>query len=124
MPHQVRYYASLEIAEVTYSGIVTAADVQGNTTEMVALQRQNGVTRFLINLGDLEVRMAPAELEKLLDEQYRAEGVNRGSRIAIIQPTTESAKAAAQYFVDACQTRGWKSCMLPDRRAAMDWLAK
>ena len=123
MPQAVRHYPSLEIAEAVYSGVITAKDLEASTRELVAIQRQHGVIRFLVTLGDSEARISPAELESLLDEQYWQEDVNRSSRIAIVQATRQSAKDAAAFFVAACRKRGWKSEVLADRRAAMDWLA-
>jgi hypothetical protein len=122
MPHSVHYYASLEIAEVNYNGLVSAIDLRASTTDLVGMQRKHGVTRFLVNIGNHEVKVTPLELERLLDEQYWHEDVNRASRIAIIGPRQANAREAVAFFVQACRKRGWKAELLPDRRAAMDWL--
>ena len=122
MQYAVRYYASLGIVEVAYSGLITAPVLRDATTEAVGLQRQHGVTRFLVNLGDGDVRVAPEQLEDLLDQQYRQEEVNRRTRVAIVQPSAATAKQAAAYYVDASRRRGWVAEILADRNAAMDWL--
>ena len=123
MPYVVRHYPSLEIAETTYSGLVTLADLLRATTEKVVFQRQHGVTRFLVTLGNSEFKVTPAEFETLLDDHFWSSEVSRASQIAIIQPSSRSALDAANYFIGACRKRGWKADLFPDRNAAMNWLS-
>ena len=123
MPYVVRHYPSLEIAETMYSGLVTLADLLRATTDKVEFQRQHGVTKFLVTVGNSEFKVTPAEFETLLDEHFWRAEVSRISQIAIIQPSKKSALDAATYFVAACRKRGWKADVFPDRNTAMNWLA-
>jgi hypothetical protein len=123
VPYEIKHYSTLDVAEIRYHGEVDAADLRAATTEGIKLQRSMGVVRFLVNSEGWEVRATSAEIEEILDHQYRGEGLSRATRIAIILPRTQSARKTASFFEQACRDRGWNAQICADRAAAMEWLS-
>ena len=122
MPYAVKHDPVLNIVEVTFTGSVTGTDLRETTTECSTLQKQTGVTRFLVDGNQWDVVASFVDIYDLPAEQYLNEEVYRESRIAVVLPTSERSLYAAQFYETACQNRGWNAKVCPDRQSALDWL--
>ena len=122
MPYAIKHVPELKMIEVVLTGVITGADLNRATTECVSLQKQTGVTTFLIDANGWEVTASPIDIFDLPARQYREEGVKRESRIAVIRPTSSSAREAARTYETMCRNRGWQARICQDRQSAINWL--
>jgi hypothetical protein len=114
--------AELGIVESTFRGPTTAADIRENTTAALALARQAGTTRHLIDSSELTFAASLTDLYQLPASQYEREQVDRRSRIAILSPRDEKAREATHFYQTACVNRGWSVKLFADRQEAIGWL--
>jgi hypothetical protein len=121
MPFAVEHLPELDYIEVTFSGVLTAVDLNQATTAGISLAKLNGLTKVLINVNVGEVSASLMDLYDL-PEQYAKEGWLEGSPIAVILPITMVARQAASDYEIFCQNRGWNVRVCPDRQAAVAWL--
>jgi hypothetical protein len=122
MAHSVKHYASLDMAEVIFSGEMTADDLRQSTSKAIMLQRMTGVVRFVVNIGDVEAAGLKPDMSDVLDSQYRSEGLSRTTRIAVLLPRTAATRKLASLYEIGCQERGWNAQICADRNAAVEWL--
>jgi hypothetical protein len=122
MAHSVKHYGSLDMAEVIFSGEMTADDLRLSTSKAILLQRMTGVVRFVVNINDVEATGLKPEIFDVLDSQYRNEGLSRTTRIAILLPGTAVTRKLATIYEGGCQERGWNAQICADRTAALEWL--
>jgi hypothetical protein len=52
MPWTYKHNPTLKIAEVAYSGSTTARDLRESTSEFIALEKEKGIYRFLIDTSE------------------------------------------------------------------------
>ena len=116
------FNAELGIIETTFRGPTTAADFRKNTTAALALAKQAGTTRHLIDSSELIFAASLADLFQLPASQYEREQADRRSRIAILSPRDEKAREATHFYQTACVNRGWTVKLFADRQAAIGWL--
>ena len=122
VPYSVKHDPLLGIVEVTFTGLLSGADLREATTECIALQKQTGATRFLVDLNGSELGASTLDIYDLPDKQYGEEDLDIHSRIAVILPTTGKTREAALFYEAACRNRGWHTKVLPDRQSAIEWL--
>lgn len=123
MPYTIKHEPVLDVIEVTLTGVLAAGgDVTEMTSDAVRLQKQTGVTRFLLDAKGWDVRASIIEIHELANTQYWKEELPRHSRIAVILPTSVSAQEAARFYETVCYNRGWNVRVCPDRQDAIDWL--
>ena len=122
MPYQVIHDAGPDIATVTFTGVITRADLQGATAEAAALQRQKKTINFVIDANGWDVSASLFDIYELVENQYWREQIDRRSRIAVILPTSASAADAARFYETVCVNRGWIATVFPDRQSAVKWL--
>ncbi len=122
MPYAVKHLPELDAIEVTFSGVITGADVRSATSEGISLGKTTGATKALINADGLEVSASVLDLYALPAEQYAREGLSSRNPIAIILPSSMSGRQAAHDYEVFCQNRGWNVRVCADHQAAVDWL--
>ncbi len=122
MPYVVKHLPELGVIEVTFDGVISGADLKGATTEGISLSRLTGVTKALINANGCDVTASLMDIYDLPAERYADEGMLRGTRIAVILPTSMSGRQAAHDYEIFCVNRGWNVHVCPDHSAAVDWL--
>lgn len=69
MPWSYTHNRELQIVEVVFSGEVTAADLHESTARLIALEKQQGVTRFLVDPTDMTLVASLAGVYDLPDKQ-------------------------------------------------------
>ncbi len=122
MPYTINHLTNLDIVELALTGFVSGSDLREATTKCIDLQKEAGVTRFLVYINGSEILASFVDVYDIAEKQYHREGVDRQSRIAVIFPTTLSAQAASNFYETVCQNRGWNAQVHPNRKIALDWL--
>lgn len=122
MPYTIKHNSSLGVIELTYSGLVTGADLKEATSECISLGKQTGATKFLVDEAGMELAASFVDLLKLPEVQYVNEEADRQGRVAVVLPASGKARDAVQFFEIACKNRGWFVQTFSDRQSAMDWL--
>jgi hypothetical protein len=122
MPYVVEHLPELDCIGVTFSGVITGVDLKQSTSEGISLAKLTGSRGALIDANGWEMGASLIDIYNLPAEQYAKEGLLRGSPIAVILPTSISARQAAHDYEVFCQNRGWNVRICPDRQGAIDWL--
>ena len=122
MSFRVTHDGAQGLIEITYMGSISGDDLRTATREAIALQKQGDVLDFLVDAGAWDLKAALVDIYQL-PAQYWKEGVDTRSRIAVILPAHETTRDGARFYEDACRNRGWNVRVLPDRAAALEWLA-
>jgi hypothetical protein len=123
MPYTVRHDADARVIETVWTGAVTPAELRTSTSECIALQRQTGITRFIVDIAKIEPGLSLVDLFAMPDEQYSEQALDRTSCIAIVRPLDQTARRNADFYENACRNRGWMARSFDDRSAALQWLA-
>ena len=110
------------VVELTFTGPITAGDMNAATAETLELHKRNGLKRFLIDAQAWTLDVPVADIYRLPAETYPREKVDPHTRIAILMPHHESARQGALFYEDACRNRGWNARVFPERAAALQWL--
>jgi hypothetical protein len=114
--------AELGIVDSAYAGLTTAADFRKGTTAAIALAKQAGTTRHLVDTSELVFAASLIDLYLLPASQFEREQADRRSRVALIPPADEKAREAIHFYQTACVNRGWTVKLFADRQAAIGWL--
>ena len=122
MPYTVKHDPVFDIIEVTFTGLITEANLREVTTQAIFTQKQTDTTRFLVDANGWDVRASFFDIYELADKQYWKEELNRQSRIAVILPTSVSVQEAVRFYETVCYNRGWNAKVCSDRQSAKDWL--
>jgi len=117
-----KFNAELGIVESAFRGPTTGAEFTEQTTAALALAKQTGTTRHLIDSSELIFAASLADLYLFPASRYESEQVDRRSRIAILSPRDEKAREATHFYQVACVNRGWSVQMFADRQEAIGWL--
>ena len=120
MPYVLTYDEGSNIAEMTFTGSMVRDDINESTREGTELQKRTGVTRFLLDMRQAELRVAHSDVFELPAVKYWV--LDRRTRIAVIQPDSERGREAVIFYRDACQNRGWNTRIFSDRESAIQWL--
>jgi hypothetical protein len=119
-----KFNAELGIVESIFRGPTTRADFREETTAALALAKQAGTSRHLIDSSELIFAASLADLYLLPASRYESEQVDRRSRIAILSPRDEKAREATHFYQIACVNRGWTVKVFADRQEAIGWLRR
>ena len=123
MTWKVEYSDKLQIVVLTYSGETTGEDIKKAAVARIALGRQKGVTKYLIDTREVQTEsLATFDIYDVPNEIYPNEHVDRASQIAIIRPKLPMARRMVKFFEDACVNRGWLVRTFADRDNAVKWL--
>lgn len=122
MPFTYEHNRTLQIVEVWYSGKVTARDLQEATSQLIALEKEPCVNRFLVDAEAAEFSASLADLFNLPTKQYIEEGAERSGRVACLLPTSPKEKQAMEFYETVCRNRGWMVQVFAQRQDAIDWL--
>ncbi|KAA3629905.1 MAG: hypothetical protein DWQ09_02425 [Proteobacteria bacterium] len=122
MPWTYNYSPTLQIVEVFYVGRTTAYDLKESTSELIALEKEKGVNRFLIDTSEMEFVASMIDILDLPEKQYIEEEADRSGRIALIMPTSLRTKEAVEFYETACKNRGWNVQTFLEREEAVRWL--
>ena len=124
MPWSYKCNPTLKIVEVVYSGKTTARDLQESTSEFIALEKEKGLNKFLIDTTEMELSATLVDIFNLPVNQYIEEGADRRGSVAVIQPTSPREKEAVQFYETVCENRGWKVQVFSNSQEAIKWLTR
>lgn len=122
MPYTVEHDRVIGVVTITFFGLITGDDLRASTTEGLSLQKQTGVTRFLLDANGWDTSASLVDFYDLADRRYWEGELNRQTRIAVILPTSVTAARAAHFYETVCQNRGWNAKLFDDRASAIAWL--
>ena len=122
MSYSVTHVIGMALVELTFAGSITGTDLKESTSACIALQKDKGVTRFLVDGDDWEVVAPLVDVLDLPDKQYWDEGVLKQTRIAVVLPASKRSRTAARFYETSCKNRGWNAQLHPNRQSAIDWL--
>ncbi len=122
MPWSYKEDPTSMIVEVTYTGKTTARDLRESTSALIALEKEKGKNRFLIDTTDMGFAASIMDIYDLPNKQYLEEGADRCGRVAVILPSSAKEKEAVQFYELVCMNRGWYVRAFPERQDAIDWL--
>ena len=124
MPWGYTRNPQLPIVEVEFSGDVTAHDLQEATSTLIALEKEEGVNRFLIDPTKMVFAASMTDVYNLPEKQYVEEQADRSGRVAVILPTSPEEREAVQFYETACRNRGWHVKAFADTPEAVEWLTQ
>lgn len=122
MPYKITHDSVLDLIEVTFTGLITEADLRESTTQAISMQKQTGTTTFLVDASGCDVRVPLIDIYEIPKTQYRKEELNIRSRIALIPSAAVSVQEAARFYETVCFNQGWNAKICSDRQSALDWL--
>ena len=105
-----------------FSDITSGRDLQEATTKCILLAKEQGTVQFLVDAEELELFAPLVDIIDLPDKQYVVEGLERLSRVALVNPKSPKAKEAAYFYETVCINRGWNVQLFPNRDDAIEWL--
>jgi len=110
------------IVVVTYTGETTGEDMRAASAAAILLGRENDTIKFLVDATRLEITATIFDVYKMPYQQYVDEGVDRRSRIAVLEPVAPEALDAARFYQTACLNHGWFAKLFAERDRAIQWL--
>ncbi len=122
MPWNAKHNETLQLIEVVYTGLTTARDLQEATSKCIAMGKEKGINRFLVDSEGLELSASFVDVFELCDKKYTAEKADRLSRIAVVLPRSTEAQEVARFYETVCRNRGWMANVVSTRQEAIDWL--
>jgi len=123
MPWVVKHDPAANMVEMICNGPMTGVDLRESTTSCISLGREASSTKFLVDVSGVEIEASMLDLYELPARQYVAEGADRNSRVALIQPTSPAARDAIKFYETVCKNRGWIVQTFTNRQSAVEWLA-
>ena len=124
MPWAYQIKPDIHIVEVSYQGTITASELEQSTAELIALEKREGLTRFLIDVETMELASTASlfDVLNLPARQYVEEGADRSGRVAVLLSESSQARDAARFYETACLNRGWSARVFREREQAISWL--
>ena len=122
MTWTVEYNSTLRIVDIVFTGITSGRDLQEATTKCILLGKERGTVQFLVDAAELELFAPLVDILDLPEKQYVEEGLDRLSRVALVNPRSAKAKEAAEFYKTVCINRGWSVRLFPERAEAIEWL--
>jgi hypothetical protein len=122
MTWTLEYNRTLRIVDLVFSGITSGRDLQEATTKCILLGKEQGAVQYLVDAEELELFAPLVDIIDLPDKQYVVEGLDRLSRVALVNPKSSKAKEAAYFYETVCINRGWNVRLFPKRDDAIEWL--
>lgn len=114
---------SLGIAELKLVGAVSGDDLRAATRQGIALAREHGLRRGLVDCKDQEKTGSMVDLIEL-PRQYSDEGLNRETCIALVIPANKELHGVTQFYETVCVNRGWQVQTFETREQAIEWLTQ
>jgi hypothetical protein len=92
----------LQIVEVVFEGGVTAGELHESSSELIKLEKNKGLIRFLVDSKNAEFAASLTDLYSLPTILYTTEDADRLGQVAVILPTSPKAKEAVEFYETAC----------------------
>jgi len=122
MSWSISFNEQKQFIELVLADTNSGQDIRDATKEGVALSKARGVSRFLVDASKMHITASLADILDLPNRQYFDEGLDRNSRVAVVNPESDRSKEATQFYETASVNRGWQVRTFSDRSDAEDWL--
>ncbi len=122
MPNAVEYNKELGLVVYTFTGVNSSEDIHHATSRGISLGKEFQTNKYLVDIRELEFTGSLVGLLELPEKQYKEEGLNRQSKIALIQPKSEKARKEAKFYENASVNRFWTVRTFITRDEAIEWL--
>jgi len=122
MTWTVDYNSTLHIIEGVFTGRATELDLKESTSKAIALSKEKGKVKFLIDATELELPASIFGLYDLPAKQYNTEKMDHRSRFALVLPELLKEKEKVEFYKTACVNRGWHVQLFANRDKAIEWL--
>lgn len=116
------YNGTLSIIELVFAGRNTGQDLRESTSEAIALSKQQGCLKFLVDATDIELGATLFDLHDLPATQYKVENLDRRSRAALVLPKSPKEQVDAEFYETACNNHGWRVKSFRTRDEGIEWL--
>jgi hypothetical protein len=116
------YKSKLRIIELVYTGNTTGLDLRESTSKAIALDKEKGSLKFLVDATEIELTASIFDLYDLPARHYHEENLDRQSHVAVILPKRPKEQKDAQFYETACVNRGWFVKLVSNREEGIDWL--
>lgn len=123
MPWSVEFNAEQDLIETVYTGRVTKEEVQTATSKAFELAPKDRPSRFLTELGDIDLEHSVVDLYHLPKDWERMQFV-RWNRMALLVPSAIAIMRDLQFFETTCLNQGWQVKIFTQRREAIAWLQR
>ena len=125
MTWAIEYDDDLQIVVLTYSGKTTGEDIKEAAAARIAMGKEKGVNKFLIDAGKVETEAsATLSIYEVPEDLYLRQEANRKSRIAVIRPESSVSREMVEFYETACLNLGWLVKVFQDRDNAVEWLLR
>jgi len=121
MPWFYQDNPALSTVEVYFTGETTPHDLQEATARSIAIEKEGGRDRFLIDTTKMEFIASYADLFDL-PAIYQKENINPNVCIAVVLSTSTREKDAAEFYKNICRNYGWQVRTFSERQKAIEWL--
>jgi hypothetical protein len=122
VPWKGEYLDDLDIVQLTISGDFSDQDVKAAAPARIAMGRDKGTTRFIIDAVEMELTGSTFAIYDVPANVYVEEGMERTARIAVLTANSSSSKEIVQFYENASVNRGWNVSAFMDREEAIAWL--
>jgi hypothetical protein len=123
MTLKIKYNTEYGIVESVLSNHVTHEELIMETTQCIALAKENNSNLFLSDASNAIIKTSIINALSLEDIHVK-EKLKRNSRIALIRPVSKESNEFVSFYETACINRGWDVKIFTDRQSALDWLIK
>lgn len=121
---KVEYNDELKIIQTTMSGEFSDADILECASERIALGKEKGVTKFIIDAIDMQLSGSTLAIYDVPAYIYPRNRMPRITRIAVLSSDSSSSKPIVQFFENVSINRGWNAKIFNDHESAIEWLQK
>ena len=122
VPWEYKHNSTLQIIEVVYSGRITARDLRESTSELIALEKDKGINKFLVDTSAMNLAASLMDVYELPEKQYLDENADRRGLVALLLPISQREKEVARFYETDCKNRGWNVQTFSNRDDAVGWL--
>lgn len=122
MAWELEHDDELQLVQLTMSGKFTDAEIKECASARIAMGKEKGVTRFIIDANGLEPSGLTFAIYDVPSNLYTEHGMERSVRIAVLATESSAAKEMAQFYENVSFNRGWNAKAFEDRESAIEWL--
>jgi hypothetical protein len=105
-------------------GITSWQDIKDLTTQCIAMQKEQGIFKFLIETTEMQPLATVSDIIELPASVYQIKNVDRQTRIAVVYSPSGASEEIVKFYETACMNRGWRAKRFTSQQEAISWLLK
>lgn len=123
MTWTIEYQDNLQVVVLTYSGNISGAEIKAAATARIAMGKEKGVSKFLVDTRNIETdESSTFDIYDLPSKVYPEQKVEHSDHIAVVIPESHAARRMVQFYEDVSVNRGWRVKTFEDHDDALEWL--